>query len=267
MSPHFLGKSSLPLNFDQAELNERAETRKKIVQESLAQLRQFENIDVKVCGIEGFGLVPIDLNFDYIKDKPLWLIYESLNHMAAFLDQYDYFVNIEDDILLPLETLNNIFHFDHDSLVNEVLLPNRLEKSADGNFYCVDLLPIKGWTQQRKSFNNHMLQVAMTPHSGLLILSREKFRYALKHLDTSFRKVLLYNELDSAFAYFHSPFCLFRSVNLDYHNVLHLDKWYYSEGETHHHNRWRNILAGIRVADFVPPVLVKIYRRLFPFKA
>lgn len=258
-NPHFLGKSSPAIGTDLEEFKKKADCRKKYVSETIAQLRKLGTIDIKICGINGFSLLPLDISFDSVKDKPLWLIYESLNHMAQFADDYDYFINLEDDIYLPEETFMNVLEFDKTSLINEVFLPNRLEKTIEGKPYCVDLMAIPGWTQQRKRFQGKQLRVALNAHSAILILSREKFRYTLKSVDKMFRQSILHNELDSAFAYFHSSFALFRSEDIGFHFVDHLDKWYYSPGELMHTRTRTSWLNGITGADFIPPIFVKIF--------
>ena len=59
--------------------------------------------------------------------------------MFYSLDQYDYFLNIEDDILLKANVVEFVVAFNRLSQVNEVFLPNRMECNADGSSYCVDL--------------------------------------------------------------------------------------------------------------------------------
>jgi hypothetical protein len=256
-NPHFLGKSSYPPGTDAAEIARKANLRRGYVEQAIEQARKLGDVDVKVCGIEGYSLVPLDITFNEISDKPLWLVYESLNHMRRFVEQYDYFVNLEDDIFIPQDTFEHIVAFDKTALVNEIFLPNRLERSQAGDQYCVDTMAIPGWTQQRKKFDGKDLRVALNAHSGLVILSTEKFRYAMPFLDSSFRKSLLHNELDSAFAYFHSPFALYRSEDMEFHYVIHLDKWFYSPGELMHENPWKYRWRTLKAIDFVPPIIVR----------
>lgn len=259
-NPHFLGKSSLALGTAANDLEKRAKVRRDHVNEALEQLKRLgDEVDVKICGINGFSLLPLDIVFDAIKDRPLWLIYESLNHMAQFAEDYDYFINIEDDILLPSETFANIVEFDKTSLVNEVLLPNRLEKYSTGEMYCVDMLAIPGWTQQTSSFRGSALRVALNPHSAILVLSRTKFKYALSRIDKSFRGAILYNELDSAFAYFHSAFALYRTEDITINHVIHLDRWRSSPGESGGTNKWKSRFSQVGVLDFFPPIVVRAF--------
>jgi hypothetical protein len=255
----FEGKSSLSVNVGEADLGHKAKLRKEVVTQAIEQLKKVGNIEVKVCGIEGYSLVPIDISFENIRNNPLLLIYESLNHMARFVDEYDYFINIEDDVLLPEETLANIIEYDRRSMINEVLLPNRLEQPRSGKSYCVDTLAIPGWTQQRGEFNGHKLRVALNPHSAVLVLSKQKFQYVLTKIDPGFRKAILHNELDSAYAYFHSPFALYRSEDLMFHYVVHLDTWLHSPKEHGKLGLWKNRLTSIKINDLVPPIFIRIF--------
>ncbi len=220
---HFYGQSEF---FEGKSSTQDAAVRRQKVAQCIDQLRNVGDIEIKICGIPSKSLLPPDIDLSHVKHNPTLLIYESLNHMVQYQDEYDYFINIEDDVLLPRETFLNVVTFDRESLVNEVLLPNRLEISDDGEKYCVDLLAMGTWTFQCKQYQGHALRVALNPHSGLLILSRQKFKYALSQIDTTFRGLILSAAMESAFAHFHSPFALYRSFDdLDFHYVVHLDNW------------------------------------------
>ncbi len=146
--------------------------------------------------------------------------------MARHIDDYDYFVNIEDDILLPETTLANVVEFDQESLLNEILHPNRIEEDEAGRRFCVDLEAMPGWTYQRRTYRGRELRVARNPHSAVLILSRAKLRYAQQYIDPAYRGRFLTYEMDSALAYYLSPFCLYRPYDdLSFHTVGHLDRW------------------------------------------
>ncbi len=244
----FIGKSSLKPGISQKEFSKRAQQRKVIVENAIIQIRKLKfDITLKVCGIHNCSLVPLDKEFNHCSKKTLHLIYEILRSMESEINKYDYFINMEDDIYIPEETLDNIIKFDKVSHINEILLPNRLEKSKTGNLYCVDLLAMPGWTQQRKSYNNKILRVAFTPHSALLIMRRDKFKYSLSNIDKTFRGKIFGIELASAFAHFHSPFSLFRSEDFSYNYVIHLDNW-----------SFRKESSSIRTIDFIPPIIFRI---------
>jgi hypothetical protein len=225
-------------------------------------LRALPGAEVSVCGIRGRALEAIDIDFSSVREDPKLLIYESLAHMAGRVDEFDYFINVEDDVLLPAETFSNVLEFDQGSFPNEILHPNRLETDDEGRRYCVDMKAMPGWAYQRRTYQGRELRVARNPHSAILILSQEKFRYALQHIDLTYRGRFLVYEMDSAFAYYHSPFSLYRPFeDLDFHTVTHLDRYAGPKRDRPSvvappRRRWRSV-----VKEFVPPVLLRVRRK------
>lgn len=198
--------------------------RKAHVQAAIEQLKKLGKVDVKVCGFRGDSLVPIDIDCSYLEDRSHFT-FESLRRMSEHVGKYDYYVNLEDDIFIPEDVLSAIVEFDKCSLINECFHPNRVE-IREGVARCVDLEALPGWTTQRKVFEGVELKVALNPHSGVLILSDEKLRYALSQIDLQFRGHVLSSPLVSAFAHFNSPFALYRAVeDVSFHSVIHLDHW------------------------------------------
>jgi len=112
-SRQFLGKSS----------RTGREQRLAIVSECLQSLRGLGDVDLRICGLDGFALVKPDIFFPQVREDPTFLIYESIAHMTRFVDDYDYFINVEDDILVPRETLDNVVEFDRESLPNDIVIP------------------------------------------------------------------------------------------------------------------------------------------------
>lgn len=202
----------------------RSEAREKIVKKVISTLKEIPGCDVKVCGMKGFSVVDIDHDFTGI--HPTLIPYESLNLMREFVDAYDYFINIEDDILLKEDVLKNVIAFDKESELNELFLPNRIETKDEKPFF-VDLEAITGWQEgKEKVFNNMLLKVANTHHSGVMVVSTKKFKAMTKALDPNYRETFFGGPMASAFAYFHSPFTLYRNAGFtDFHSVEHLDHW------------------------------------------
>ena len=220
---HYFGD---PVGFDGRSTDTTNASRRSVVTACIDGLRALPGAEVQVCGIEGRAIERIDIDFPAIRDAPRLLIYERLAHMAARLDEFDYFINVEDDVLVPPETFANVIEFDRGSLPNEILHPNRVEEDDAGRRFCVDLAAVPGWTYQRRTYQRRELRVARNPHSAILILSRDKFRYALQHIDLTYRGRFLRYEMDSALAYFHSPMSLYRPYeDLEFHTVTHLDRW------------------------------------------
>ena len=259
---HYHGKS---VEFKGRSVTASAEERGKISKQVIDQLQTFPHIDIRICGIPGYHFLTLDIEFPDCKD-PTLLVYESLSHMAQHLGDYDYFINMEDDILLPTATLENVFRFDQTALPNEILHPNRVEADASGNRYCQDLLAFPGWNYQFKTFEGQRIRTAFNPHSGILIFSRAKMEYALTQLDLNYRKKLLASGMESAFAYFHSPFILYRSYdNLDFHWVEHLDRWKYSPSVvTAKHPDYSGRAEKNKTTwrSFTPPILLNLARNI-----
>ena len=180
------------------------------------------------------------------------LIFASLRDMTNHLEDYDYFLNIEDDILITNEVLENIYEFDKQSAISEVFLPNRLE-SIDGHFYCTDIQSFPGWINTEKTFKNKRIKVAINPHSGVLILSKSKFKYAAKNIQLRYFMNTIGGPMASSYAHYHSPFTLFRSKDdLFFHYVIHLDNWT---------NNNKMKIHNLNIFNF-KNTLVKIIRRM-----
>jgi hypothetical protein len=189
-SPGFWGKST----------SQTREVRRAAVLRTLAALQALEaDVTIRVCGVPGQALVPLDVEFQL--EDPRLLIYESLARMCGEREGFDYFINIEDDIEVPRATFRNVLDFDREAMVNECLHPNRLEHEV-----CVDLRALPGWTLQERRFASHQLRPALNPHSALLVLSRAKLEYALRHVDLGFRGHVVGGPMASAYAHFHKPF-------------------------------------------------------------
>lgn len=218
---HFYGKNTL---FSGKSSSQEPAIRKKIVEKTLESLEKIPNIEIILCGVGPNSLLPLQLDFNNIED-PRFLVYESLNHMINNTDNYDYFINIEDDIILPEETIQNIFEFDKHFLINECLLPNRIEVNQDKRV-CIDLVAKPGWTSQMREFNGSPVRVALNAHSGISILSREKIQYLKNYVDLTKKELIIGGYMASAYAKIHSPFCMYRYFNELHKNIIiHQDHW------------------------------------------
>lgn len=217
---HYFGPSR---GFSGKSTSQNPKTRRGYVEQVIASLRTLGDVDLRVCGVPGYHLLPLDVRF-HLAD-PRMLIFETVSMMATLSEDFDYFVNIEDDVLLDAETFERVRAFDGESSVNECLHPNRMEYRPDRS-YCVDLEAMPGWTPRTRTFAGHTLRVALNPHSGLSVLSRAKLRYAIERVDLQRREQILGGHMASAYANLHGPFAMFRVTDpLDAHKVTHLDWW------------------------------------------
>jgi hypothetical protein len=111
----------------------KADERYKVVQTAVAAIRALPfEVAVRVCGFPASSLLPIDLDLSEIGD-PMLIIYESIERMFSALADYDYFLNIEDDVLVSKEMFENCIYFNSVSNLDEVYLPNRMERGNDGS--------------------------------------------------------------------------------------------------------------------------------------
>jgi hypothetical protein len=256
---HYFGRRSA---FVGGSTTGKQDERRETVIRCVAALRALPDadVDLRVCGVGDDALLPLDTRYDL--EDPTQLVYESLYHMASHVDEYDYFINVEDDVLVPPRTWLNVLEFDQESLVNEILHPNRMEVDETGFRYCVDLYGNPAWTHQKKTFRGRTIRVALTPHSGILVMSRAKLRYALSQIDRSFRGIVFAKGMESALAHFHAPFSLYRTYDdLEMHHVDHLDRWKHSPRVVHRDNPYRSFHdTSLSWRDLVPPAVGKAYR-------
>ena len=198
--------------------------REKIVPRVIESLKNIPGCEVKVCGIKGFTVPGVSIDIDFPGENPHHIPYESLNLMNKYVNDYDYFINVEDDILVTEDVLQNVVQFDNlfKDDIRKVFLPNRVEK-GDKKVHFVDWR--NSWLKNPLiMFENLPLKVASNHHSGILILSTKKYQYAYSKLDPKFRQVWWGGPMASAFAYFHIPFELYRnSMFTLFHSVEHLD--------------------------------------------
>jgi hypothetical protein len=197
--------------------------REKGVLKVIDSVRQIEGCDVFVCGCgkNTYPSIKLDKDFDGI--NPHWLLYETLNWMGSRIEEYDYFVCLEDDTLMGQDVLHNVIEFDKQAGLDEILHPSRIERSENGiNF--IDLQIRKRWTQKRKKCEGEQLAESENYNSSISIFSKEKFRKAINMLNPDFREIWFGGPMASAHAYFNSPFTLYRDFSKSlYHVVEHTD--------------------------------------------
>lgn len=211
---------------ENAERRLRRETFLRRTWESADAIRSLGfDVDIKVCGIEGKSLMPVDWDFSRLED-PTFLVYETLAEMAKAGTDYDYAMCMEDDILLPLQTFENVVRFEPHSAATEILHPNRLEQADDGTLDCVDLRVVPGWKGEEREILGRTFSQALNPHSGIAIFSRRKLKLAAEKVDFSERNIVWGGRMASAFANIHKPFELWRCKDdMIFHHVIHQDKW------------------------------------------
>jgi hypothetical protein len=233
--PHYFAGRTGNTNLGQwKSVSQQPDIRRRYVEQAISSLRNLSSlpevakVDVRVCGIRGNALVSVDVEFD--EPEPLFLVFDTLSWMLERRQDYDYYLLVEDDILVPGEVLSNAIAFDRVSMVNEVFHPNRIEREK-GIAYNTDLKTFGHWTTQRKLFSGRQLVVNTNPHSAVFVLSARKFNYCADHADLGLRGRFRIGEFSggmmaSAFANFLSPVSLYRVYDdLTFHYVVHQDKF------------------------------------------
>jgi hypothetical protein len=219
---HYFG----PSNFVGKSTSGCSEKRSEVVYAAFSRIKAMPfQMDIRICGFKDSSLLPIDLDVSYIGD-PRKIVYASIERMFEETNEYDYFLNIEDDILIRSGTLTTMMSFADSFELNEIYLPNRMEFKGDGTSYCVDLLALPGWQGSRRRFQGVDLDIAINPHSAMFFLNREQMRYATDRVNLQRRDVIIGELMASALANVHAHFSLWRAKSdLLAHHVVHLDKW------------------------------------------
>lgn len=212
--------------------SQQPEVRRAYVENTVSSCRALESlplvdrVEVAVCSVSGFSLISADRLLD--PESPEYLVSETLEYMITRSGDFDYFVLVEDDINFSPDVFLNVVEFDSKSLVNEVLHPNRIEY-RDGEPFAIDLKTLGVWTTQHLKFNGRNIAIHSNPHSAIMILSRDKFRYCIDRADTKFRGRLRFGgfsggPMASTFANFLASVALYRPYeDLDFHYVIHQD--------------------------------------------
>jgi hypothetical protein len=219
---HFFDKSSA---FEGKSKFQAKEVRNEIITRALTNLQSINGINVVVCGYKNLALTNIDVDLSKYTDQPQHLIYEALGQLKYFRNEYDYFMVVEDDILVGPDILNNTYQFDSCFDTTQIILPNRVEIHNE-KIYCIDTKILPGLTGDKVEFNKRKLAVYKNPHSGMLLVNRDKLDYLLNQVDPTYRGKFIGGYMASAFAHYHRPFRLYRVADgYDYHTVQHLDHY------------------------------------------
>jgi hypothetical protein len=219
---HYFDKNAA---FDGRSKHQLESVRREIVTRALSALQSVKGVDVSICGFKDRHLVPIDIDLSERTDNPQFMMYEALGSLQEYRGKYDYFMVVEDDILVGPDVFNSTYEFDRQFSVDQIFLPNRLE--IDGQkVSCVDTYWNPGTTGDKADFNHRQLKVFKNPHSGLLIVSKEKLDYLVPRVDAAYREKFIGGFMASAFAHYHRPFRLYRVADgYDFHTIMHLDRY------------------------------------------
>jgi hypothetical protein len=141
------------------------------------------------------------------------------------IENYDYFLFSEDDLLIPSNLLGTLIDIDKSLNTDEIIIPNRIEIINEIEF-CVDMIAIPGWESNKKIHKGLKMRQPRNIHSGFLLLSREKFSKAYKsrlHLEPT---IIIGDFMASALANLSLTFRVYRGLpTFSALGVYHLDYW------------------------------------------
>lgn len=205
-----------------------SESRKRFVERTITQvwrLNSLFNIDVVICGIDGKSLVSLDLDVTNQVNSSQHVAWAALAYLGSRLEAYDYFLYVEDDILIPKFVLRRMILASQKLEANEIFLPNRVE-FLFGCPVAVDLFALPGWTSYCKTLQGKSLGEAVNPHSGLLFMSRAQWELVCREVDFTKPQVTIGAYVASALARAHQGFHLLRERSIiPTHFVIHQDCW------------------------------------------
>jgi len=197
--------------------------RLEIVEKALLALKSIAFVDVFTCGYVASNLLKIDVDMCEYTQDPRLIMYEALCSLHKYRNDYDYFMVVEDDILVTPDIFHNVFDFDESGSLYKIFHPNRIEYGSNGKF-CVDTDLTGSFTDQVMTFKGRELKVHENSHSGMLLVNQDKLDLIHEKVDQTYRGRFIGGYMASSFAHFHKPFQLFRvSDGLDFHSIEHLD--------------------------------------------
>ena len=204
--------------------------RRRIVERTVAWLKRLSPLfdpTVLVYGMEGQVLHPIDVDVASRISSPHFIPWTVFEDIGKELDRYDYFLVVEDDILVPVSALRRMIAARRDLADNEILFPNRLEL-LHGLPVIPDLYFLPRWTGYVRAWRRRQWHEAVNAHSAFLFMDRAQMTKALEATDFSKPEILKgsYMYMDAAFFAAHRNFRLLRErAIVPRHFVFHQDSW------------------------------------------
>ena len=178
---------------------------------------------IKVYGVENQYIRRPDVILENVDPKHIPFL--TLDDMRTNLEDFDYFLFIEDDIELPSNILKDLLGIDSHLEIDETIIPNRLE-NRNGIQFCVDLVAMPGFKNGIKLVNGNVLAQSVNPHSGFMFMSREKFARAYSLRKCLEPTIIIGDFMASALANIHSSLKTYRSLPTSEElSVFHQDSW------------------------------------------
>lgn len=226
--PHFFNKEAGSTILFGSSDTENESKRKSQVENCQNAIHQsFQELDfeytVLKVGIKGFSLLGLDLEIE--TKNPRFLPWAAMDHANELCVNYDFVIIIEDDIQINTVTLSELISFNSQANSDSILIPNRVEMIMEQQF-CTDLIAMPGWKMSSISLNGKNYREPINIHSGVLLLTSEKFRKAYENRPFKEPTKIIGDYMASAFANMHANFKIYRALPTSNQvTVLHLDSW------------------------------------------
>jgi hypothetical protein len=155
-----------------------------------------------------------------------YILWKAFADTRNRLDHYDYFLFLEDDLLIPRMVVRRMMAAAKDLGPREILFPNRIE-FIRGLPFTVDLIFLPEWTGYSRVWRGRVWHEAKHPHSGLLFMSRKQLAHAFETVDFTKPEIVSVGYyMGSAFQKAHRDFRLLRERSIiPTHFVIHQDRW------------------------------------------
>jgi hypothetical protein len=202
--------------------------REQVVKRTVAWLKRLSaclDMDIVIGGVRGKNLLPLDIDYTGELETHWHILWRLFADAQRQLDNYEYLLVLEDDILVPRHTIERMLAAGRElEDVRHAIFPNRIE-FLRGFPVVPDLIALPGWTAQTINWRSKTWYRAKNPHSAILFLGRhqsEEFR----KVDFSRPHITIGEYTTSAFERAHSGYSLFRErTRFPVHCVIHQDGW------------------------------------------
>ena len=226
--PHYFDKLSIHDNEFGSYESVNYKFRNGIIQNTFASLRGcLKSLEmdstVLVFGIGNQYLKKPSIKIDLV--NPKHIPWKAIEEMYKRVEDFDYFLFLEDDIIISSQLILELLALDRELNENETVIPNRIELQS-GKPFCVDIIAMPGWNPEIFSVKGKDLAVPRNIHSGFMFLSKEKFIRAFSLRKYVEPTIIIGDYMASALVNIHSALKVYRSLPTSSTlTVLHQDSW------------------------------------------
>jgi hypothetical protein len=226
--PHFFsGVAGPKIPFGSNDVQNELTRKSQVESCQNALIESFQALDIEYqvikIGMKRSSLIDLDLEIE--TENPRFLPWVAMDHANELSINYDFVIVMEDDIQINSLTLSELISFNSQAHSDTILIPNRVEQFMERQF-CTDLIAMSGWKSPSISLKGKNYREPVNIHSGMLLLTSEKFRMAYTNRPFKEPTKIIGDYMASAFANMHAYFKILRALPTSNEvTVLHLDSW------------------------------------------